>query len=87
MPRNNRIKVESYSSVVFVQVAIPWIKFSLLSLILRNLVSMQMMFSQDFVDLENAYNWVRRGKLRRVLQKYDIDGHLLMTINKLCCNP
>ena len=40
-----------------------------------------------FVDLENAYDRVPREKLWRVLQEYGIDGHLLMAIKLLYCQP
>ena len=38
-----------------------------------------------FADLEKAYDRVPRDKLRRVLQEYGIDGHLLMAIKSLYC--
>ena len=40
-----------------------------------------------FVDLENAYDWVSRDKFWRVVLEYGIDGHLLMVIKSLYCQP
>ena len=39
------------------------------------------------VDLEMAYERVPRDKFWRVLQEYGIDGHLLMAIKSLYCQP
>ena len=54
---------------------------------LRNLGSMQRMSSHAFFDLEKAYNRVPQDKLQRVLQEYGIDGHLLVAITSLYCQP
>ena len=40
-----------------------------------------------FVDLEKVYDRVPRDKLWSVLQEYGIDGHLLMAIKLLYCQP
>ena len=39
------------------------------------------------VDQEKAYDQVFRDKLWRVLQEYGIDGHLLMAVKSLYCQP
>ena len=40
-----------------------------------------------FVGLEKTYDLVPLNKLWRVLQEYGIDGHLLIAIKSLYCQP
>ena len=38
-----------------------------------------------FIELEKTYDWVPRDKPWRVLQKYGIDGHLLIAMMSCYC--
>ena len=40
-----------------------------------------------FVDFEKACDQVPRDKLWKVLQEYDVDGHLLRAIKSFYCRP
>ena len=73
------------AGVVFVQVAVQQIKFSLKCMSLRNLKEYAKDVFACFVDLEKACDWVPRVKLGRLLQEYGIDGRLLMVIKSLLC--
>ena len=46
---------------------------------------MQKMSLHTFVDLNKVFDRVLRDTLRRVLQKYGIDGHLLIAFKSFYC--
>jgi len=57
-------------------------KFSLSSNFLRNLGVCQDVYT-CFVDLEKAYDWVRREKLWEVLRKCSVDGRMFLPVKSL----
>ena len=67
--------------VIFVHVTEQWANFSLRSKFMRKDVF------ACFSDLEKAHDSVFRDKLRRVLQEYGINEHLLMAIKSLYSLP
>ena len=72
---------------VFVRVAAPWTKSSLLSKSSRNLGEYGKDLSACLVDLEKAYDRVPQDKLWKVLQECGVDGQLLCAIGSFYCRP
>ena len=55
---------------------------------LRQIFEKSWNYAESFVDLEKACDRrIPRDKLRRVLQEYGIDGHLLTAIKSLYSQP
>ena len=87
MPRNSGIKVGRWPVWFLSRSQHPMDQI----FTLRQIFEKSWKFAKDvfacFVDLEKVYGRVSRDKLWKVLQEHGIDGHLLMAIKSLYCQP